>query len=283
MRSSHSSGDGDRSPARARSRAGRATGAPGVALDRRLGAAVRHARVRVRQRAGHERGHAPRTGTSRGERHRPSPRPICVPGLDDAVGEVAGAPLGLGVADVGPGPHDAVGQHLVVLRGGTGPSAEPTSPWLNTSGGAEVAVHHALERGEVVGGDEVVAVERLGVLAVVDEHRQRHGLGPGHVVEAQHATARSRRGRRGSRPGVPSSASAGPGDVALVDAVLDDGGAHAGRPQVGGGGLDGGGDLAGVVLEGPQVHHVLERPHAGRRRVRYGEEWLCVAIRTSCS
>ena len=121
------------------------------------------------------------------------------------------------------------------------------------------------------------------MLAVVDEHRQRHGRLARHVVEPQHAEAEVgvvvgvARGRAVVGRGRA-------GDVALVDAVLDGRGAHAGRSQVGGGGLDRGRDLAGVVLERTQVHHVLERPHAGMPGVvRYGDEWLCVAIRTSSS
>ncbi len=70
-------------------------------------------------------------------------------------------------------PGSPSGSVMASGRPALGPSALPTSPWLNTSGAPVSSLDHALERADVVGGDEVVAVERLGVLAVVDPRGER--------------------------------------------------------------------------------------------------------------
>ena len=155
----------------------------GSALDRGLAAAVGDARIRVGDRPG-TRAVSARTGTSVGEGHGGLAPADGVPRLGDAVGQVPGAPLGLGVADVGPGPDYAVGKDLGIVAQ-VRALGRADIALAEHEGGAEVALDHALERGQVVGADQVVGVVRLGVLAEVGEHGQRTGFGARDVVEAQ--------------------------------------------------------------------------------------------------
>ena len=154
----------------------------GIAFDGRLGAAVGDARVRVRDRARH-----PNVTRNDREvcrvRHEPAAGADLIVSLLDRVREVARAALGLRVPHVCPRADDAVGEHLVVAAevGAFGASDVALAPDEVRS---EVALDVSLRRREVVGRDQVVAVVRLGMLAVVDEDRDR--LPARHLVEAHH-------------------------------------------------------------------------------------------------
>ncbi len=148
---------------------------------------------------------------------------------------------------------------------------------------ARVALDEALQRTEVVGGDQVVRVEALRMLAPVHPDRQRGEPLGGHLVEPQQrqvlvAVVVGEAGRG------PVVGCLRPHDVALVQRVLHDRGAHAGRDQARLGLQDRVGHGPGLVLEHAQVDDVLEQPHAPRggrvvrRRVVVGGRVEDVAV-----
>ena len=245
-----------------------AVGQPGdrdarVAVQRGLGAAVGHARVGVAGRAGDpavdrldrrrrwrtarcpRRGRSPRSPRRRASASRRAPRSIC------------------GVADVGPGDQRAV-VHAPAVPALVGALGGADVALAEHQRGAGLAFDEPLERAEVVGGDQVVGVQALGVLAPVHPHG--HGLvaGVGAPVEPQQGEVLVAVvvGEPGGRAVVGGLR---PHDVALEQRVLDGGRAHAGRGEVGLGLQDRVGHGAGLVLEHAQVDDVLEHPHAPRR------------------
>ena len=99
------------------------------------------------------------------------------PRLDHAVGQVAGAALGLGVADVGPRPDDAVGQDLRVLAEVRALGRADVA-LAEDQRCAEVALDEALEGREEVGGDQVVGVEDSGCWPKLTKTASGSGVSP---------------------------------------------------------------------------------------------------------
>ena len=133
------------------------------------------------------------TGTSVAYGTSPVARADGVPALDDRVGEQPSAALGLREAGVVPGAERSVGQRDRVAATLARSLGAADVALAEHERRPEVVLHHALERAEVVGSDELVAVERLGVLAVVHPGRER--LAGLDAVEAQTAISLSPKSR----------------------------------------------------------------------------------------
>ena len=148
------------------------------------------------------------------------------------------------------------------LRSGSCP---PTRALAEDRHRPGLAVEHPLERPEVVGGDQVVVLEALGMERVVDEVRERLRVGRVRdVVEAHDdqvvvAVALREAGGRAVVGGLRA------GHRAVDVGKPPDRAADPDGPQVVRSLLDRGGQPLRVVLVGAEVEDVLERPHAPRR------------------
>jgi hypothetical protein len=197
-----------------------------------------------------------------GERHRGPFRVRHVAArAHDGVRHQARAVLSLGVVavrELEPLVHVVIGASLGLGRAHRALGEDGQRPRL--------AVDHALQRAEVVGRHEVVAVQELGVEREVDEVGERaRPAGRRDVVEAHDREGVVGVGLRvAGRGAVVGDRGAVGVAVRLVE--LRHRGAHPDRHEHGRGALDRLGHAARVVVVEAQVEDVLEGPDAPRDR-----------------